>query len=91
MEGADGRAGAVQAAVDLHQAGVVESGDDLCAGAEDAGVFFGEHGGGDVGIFYGEGAAEAAALVVPRKINNGNAADGAQEFYGRVADVEHAQ
>jgi hypothetical protein len=64
VEGADRRAGTVEAAVDLHEAGVVEGGDDLGSGLDDAAVFFGEHGGGDVGVFDGEGAAEAATLVL---------------------------
>ena len=85
------RAGAMQSAVDLHQAGVVEGGDDFGAGLEDAGVFFGEHGGGDIGVFDGEGAAEAAALFLIRELDELEAADRAEELRGAVADVQHAE
>jgi hypothetical protein len=91
VEGADGGSGAVEAAVDLHQAGVVEGADDFGAGLEDSGIFFGEHGEGDVGVFDGEGAAEAAALLFLGELDEIEAADVAEEFDGGVADVEHAE
>ena len=81
----------MQPAIDLHQAGVVEGGDDGGFGAKDFRVLFGQHCKGDIGIFDGEGAPKATALVLPGKVNEGEIADGAEEADGTVANVQHTQ
>ena len=81
----------MEAAVDLHEAGVVEGGDDFGVGFEDAGFFFAKHGEGDVGVFDGEGAPEAAALFFAGEFAEVEAADLVEELDGSVADVEHTQ
>ena len=60
-------------------------------GVEDGGGLFGEHGAGDVGILDGEGAAEAAALLESVERNEVDAAHGAQEAQGAVAEGEIAE
>ena len=81
----------MQAAVDLHEAGVVERGDDFGFGFEDARLFLSEHGEGDVGVLDGEGSAEAAALVFVGEFDEAEAADLLEELEGAVGDVEHAE
>src|SRR5271155_3581347 len=49
--------------VDMHQAGVVDSGTNFGAGVEHLPSLVGEHCGGDVRILDRKGASEAAALV----------------------------
>ncbi len=81
----------MEAAVDLHEAGVVEGGDDFGFGLDDAGLLFAEHGHGDVGVFDGEGSAEAAALFFVGEVDEAETADLLEELDGAFADVQHAE
>ena len=81
----------MKAAVDLHQAGVVEGGDYVSSSVDDARVLFGEHGGRNICILDGEGAAEAAALFLIWELYELQVADGAEQLAGSIADVQHAE
>lgn len=81
----------MKAAVDLHQAGVVEGGDYVGASVDDARILFCEHGGRDTCILDGEGATEAAALFLIWELHELQVADGAEQLAGSVADVQHAE
>ena len=52
-----------QQAGDLHQAGVVQSSDELCGGLLHAANLVSQHGAGDFRILHGKRAAKTAALV----------------------------
>ena len=90
MKGADSGALAVEGSLDVHEAGVVGGGTHFGAGGEDGVDFFGEHGGGDFGVFDGEGSSEAAALFETGELDEVDAADGAEEAGGAVAEAEGA-
>ena len=53
----------MEPAIDLHEAGVIQRCDYVGPGLNDAGVFRGEHGGGDVCVLHGERSSESAALL----------------------------
>ena len=88
---AHARARVAQAAADVHQAGVVGRGADLGAGVEDAPQLVGQHRRRRVGVLDREGAAEAAALLGVRQLDEVDAAHRAQQPQRRVADLQQPQ
>src|SRR5262249_574082 len=68
VHGADTGAALREAAADLEQARTVERGADVGARLLDARALVGEHRARRLGVLDREGAAEAAALVRPRKL-----------------------
>ena len=80
-----------EAAVDVHEAGVVARGADFGARLRNGVHLFVQHGGGDFGVLDGEGAAEAAALIGIGEFDESEALDGFEQALRLVADVERAQ
>src|SRR5829696_2240041 len=91
VDGPHARASALEAAADVHQARVVAGGTDLGARVQDVAQLVREHRRGGVGVLHGEGAPEAAALPRLSQLHEVYAPDGAQQFEGRVAYLDHAQ
>jgi hypothetical protein len=88
---ADAGARVAQAAADVHQAGVVGGGADVGAGVDDPPQLVGQHRRRRVGVLDREGAAEAAALLGGRQLDEVDAAHRAQEPDRRVAHLEQPQ
>ncbi len=85
------RAAPGQAAADVHQARVVGGGEHLGARTLDRFALVGEHRAGDAGVLQRERAAEPAALLGARQLDQLDPAHLAQQPQRPVAQAQHAQ
>ena len=91
MRGANQGSLPMQRAVQMHQAGIVDSGTHFGAGIQDGADLVGKHGRRDVGILNGEGAAESAALIDAFQIHQVQFLYAPQQSQRNVAQVQAAQ
>ena len=80
-----------QRPADVHQAAVVAGDQHLRAGLAHVAGLVGDHRHRGVGVLDREGAAEAAALLGPRQLDEVEAAHRLQQPCGPVADAQHPQ